>query len=246
MIERGIVVGGRVIPGTDWCLRDSDAWWGAGERGVTRRDRRASILLGHWTAGNDHDGPVTASRVVRAMKARRRPDGAPLAVAIHFVIAAGTPDTDHALVWQTCDLALAATHVGSRGVNAGSIGVEVVSPGTVAQAARLGGSRRPVVEREIAGDRVHALALWRSQLCTWIRLADTVAALDGDETGIAVARCVPLDRDGALLADRFSPARQRSWSGAQEHLHVPGTRKADAATLLIGSLHEHGWPGIAA
>lgn len=222
-IETGIVIGGEVQPGTAWVLRDSRAWWQPGERGTRPRPVPADVLVGHWTAGRPHEGPDAARRVVRAMKSRRRDDGSPLDVGVHFVISAD------GMVTQTCDLATATVHVGSRDVNRRSVGVEVCHPGTEAQALRLGGAPR-VLPRMIAGRRVMVAAFPEPAVESWCRLADALAAL------LPIPRRVPVQS-----AERFQRGAERRWRGAMEHLHVPSTSKIDGAGLLVDALATRGW-----
>jgi hypothetical protein len=231
-VERGIVYGGVVLPGTDFVLREPGAWWTQGERGTYEREGPPSVLVGHWTAGGAHEGPGTGKRVVRNMKARTRDDGTPLTVGIHFVIGWD------GFVFQTCDLALAAVHVGSRGINKRSIGVETCWPGSAAQASRLGmqGHTR---RTKVAGGTVDVMEPSPELVAAYVRLAETLAA------HLPIPRQVPLDRDGRLLMDRMTPAQLRAWRGGIEHLHVP-TTKVDAAGFLVGALRNAGWRGVPA
>lgn len=230
-IERGLIYGGAVLPGTEWCTRDTGAMWRLGERGTRTRDGLPHLLCGHWTAGPTRDGPSAGRSVYRAMRARQRPDGSPLDVGIHLVIGWD------GLVHQLADLAIATVHVGSAGVNRRSIGVECCWPGTVAQAERLGVSG-PSSRPRVAGRLAHVLLPSPEMLAAWVRLAETLA------THLPVPRQVPLDRDGAILRDRMTPRALAAWSGAIEHLHVPGTTKIDAAGYLVGALRDAGWRGV--
>lgn len=233
MTERGIVMGGRVVGGEDLVFREPDAWWRNGERGTKRRGCKPDLIVGHWTGGKALDGPIAAARVVRNMKARKRDDGTPLSVGVHFVI------SWDGLVWQTADLDIATIHVGSAGVNARAIGVECCWPGTELQAMRLGVNGR-VLRKRVAGDGVNVLEPSDALVASWVRLANALADV------IDCPRHVPLDASGALMTDRFTPKRQRGWTGAQEHLHVPGTEKVDAAGMLVGALRSAGWRGVIA
>jgi hypothetical protein len=236
MIERGLVIAGEVVAGTEWCVRDSSAWWAEGERGTRPRAPKTDVLVGHWTGGEasvrsvDDDGPF----VVRGMKARVRPDGSPMDVAIHFVIGACSPDDPIAQVWQTADPGLVAcVHVGKRWINARSIGVEVVSAGLPGS---LDLRHRPTVHVALLGKMQKVLAFFPGQVRAWVRLADTLAALNG-RGGIAIPARVP----AFSAARRFSLAEARRWAGAMEHCSVPGGTKKDAGGLLIDALADVGW-----
>lgn len=224
-IESGIVLDGEILPGTEWVVRDSRAWWTRGERGTRPRVDAPSLLVGHWTAGRPHEGPDAARHVVRAVKSRKRSDGTPLDVAVHFVVSAD------GLVTQTCDLAIATVHVGSRDVNRRSIGVEVCHPGTEALALALGGA--PVVVRRRVVGRVYRLAAFaESALVAYARLAD------------ALSWHVPIPRRVRADTDRMEPRELRRYHGALEHLHVHGTSKIDAGGLLCEALAGFGWEPV--
>jgi hypothetical protein len=220
--ERGLLVAGSVVPGTEWVRRDSRAMWRAGDRGTRPRAAAADVLVGHWTAGNPRTGEDAGRRVYDAMRARRRPDGSPLDVGIHLVIGWD------GLVHQTADLALATVHVGSGPVNARSIGVECCWPGTLRQARALGAPATP--QRVVIGSQRVDVALPSPELvAAWVRLAGLLASLGG-LGGISIPRQVP------RTTARMTAAQQRRWKGAQEHTHVPGSTKIDAAGLLTGAL----------
>jgi hypothetical protein len=222
MTEQGILWRGAIVPGTGWVLREPGAWWQPGERGTRPRSGAPSLLVGHWTAGRPHEGPGTAQRVVRAMRARVRDDGSPLDVGIGFVIGWD------GLVYQTADLDTATVHVGSADWNARSVGVECCWPGSVAQAARLGVQCREVRAR-VAGTVVRAMEPSLELVASWVRLAETLAAL------LSIPRRVPGH------TDRMTARAMRQWTGAAEHLHARGSTKVDAAGLLCGALAAAGW-----
>lgn len=235
----GLVIAGELVPGTDWIRRDPSAWWARGDRGTRRREPRVDLLVGHWTGGEatlrsyDDDGP----HVVRAMKARKRRDGTPLKVGIHFVIGACEDDAPIAPVWQTADPGEVATvHLGRGWLNARSIGVEVVSAG---MPGRTDVRDRPRLHVPLLGAIRTVLAFYPGQLAAWVRLAETLAALDG-RAGIAIPRHVP----EPLGSRRLTVREARRWRGAMEHLHAPRTRKTDAGGLLVDALLDAGWEAV--
>jgi hypothetical protein len=237
-----------VIPGTDWIRHDPSAWWAPLERGTRPRAKVVNKFLGHWTGGEagtgDPDGnagPLSeydddGRRVVSGMKARRRQDGALMRVGVHFVIGACDPAEMYAPCWQTADPGITATiHVGDRVIGSSSIGVELVSAGVP---GKFDLRRRPVVRAPLLGKTREVLAFYPGQLRTWVRLANTLAAIR--RSGIAIPQHVP-----AIGATRrFTRSEARRWAGGMEHLHVPGTTKIDGGGLLIGALREAGWDGV--
>ena len=232
MIERGLLVGGEIVAGTEWVLRDPACWWPPGHHSTRPRapDQVTDLLVGHWTAGHISHEDEAGPRTYRAMLARRstRRPGQPLDVAVQLVIGWGGS------VWQLADLTTACVHVGDRGVIARSIGVECRWPGTRRQAEHLGIDGAWATVR-VGGQRLEVMLPSAELLASWVRVAEVIAELRGQH-GIAVPRRVP-----AGATKRWTSAEQRAWAGAQEHAHVPGSTKIDAAGLLIGALADHGW-----
>jgi hypothetical protein len=150
------------------------------------------------------------------MKARKREDGTPLDVGIHFVI------SWDGMVFQTCDLDTATVHVGSRLVNRSSIGVECCWPGTYRQARLLG-----VEGHELPGGFLRPS---EAMLASWVRLAETLA------------RHTQIPRQVPLTKRQFGRNENIGYRGAMEHWHVPGTTKIDAGGLLMQALSSAGWP----
>jgi hypothetical protein len=100
----------------------------------------------HWTAGGTRTGADAATRVVRAMKARTKPDGSPLSVGIHFVV------SWDGIVTQSADLSTGTHHAGN--MNDGSIGVELTWPGTEGQARALRVDGGHILPRRTAQGRL--------------------------------------------------------------------------------------------
>lgn len=234
-MKTGFLLSGDVAPGTDWIRRD-DAYFFHGGRGTRPRAPVVRKLVGHWTGGEagitsyDDDGP----RVVRVMRSRKRDDGTPLNVGIHFVIGACGPDDEYASVWQTADPGrLATVHVGRGDINRDSVGVEVVSCGMPGDADVR---KRPTQRVPLLGRQRIVSQFYGGQLRSWVRLAELLASMDG-EGGIRIPRRVP-----AFGAQRrMTVAEVRAWAGAMEHLHVPGTTKIDAGGMLVRELETAGW-----
>lgn len=235
MTDRGLVVGGVALDGTDWCLRDRDAWIGPGSRGTRRRADHVDLLVGHWTGGEsgarsyDDDGP----HVYRVLRSRTRRDGSPMSVGVHFVIGACSSSDVYAPVWQLADPGLTAcVHVGRGTVNARSVGVEVVSAG---RPGRADARRRDRIRVPLVGAVREVLRFYPGQIRSWVRLAEALAGTQ--RAGLAIARRVPVF--GA--SRRMTRRELRTWAGAIEHLHVAPTTKLDAGGLLIEALADAGW-----
>ena len=235
LVERGLLVAGSPVIGTDWCLRDPDAWIEPGSRGTRRRAASTDLLVGHWTGGEagarsyDDDGP----HVFRVLRGRTRADGSPMSVGVHFVIGACDEADEHAPVWQLADPGLTACcHVGSAPVNARSVGVEVASAGLP---GRLDARSRPRVRVPLLGRVREVLRFYPGQLRSWVRLAEALAGVR--RAGLAIPRRVPVF--GATR--RMSRRELRTWTGAIEHLHVTPTTKVDAGGMLIEALADAGW-----
>lgn len=131
-MERGILIGGDVLPGTEMVLRDPRAWWERGDHGTrSRKGYRVTEGLLHWTASAPSSGPDAARIAVRNTKARKGKDGKPLEVGVHLYVFLDA-------IFQTCNLADAAVHIGHRPTILRSVGIEVDYPGTHAQALKLG------------------------------------------------------------------------------------------------------------
>jgi hypothetical protein len=218
-IAAGMVHRGIIVPNTEFVLRDSRAWWQGMERGTRRRTSQVRRLCGHWTGGPARVGPDAARLTVRNMKARKRPDGTPMEVAIHFII------SWDGMVFQTCDLEYACVHVGSRQVNDESVGVECSWPGTYAQAQRLGIDGHSLSRRWM-GRTGEVFRPSEPMLDAWARLADALAFV------LPIPRKVPDGRE------QFSKREQALHRGGMEHYRVFGTEKRDASGLLEDALVE--------
>jgi hypothetical protein len=239
---RGIIVGGVVVPGTDFVQRIAGKWWNAGDFGTRSKLPKITKLVGHWTAGEaggvkNVDGH--GDRVFDVLKTRTKADGSPLACGITFVIGAPKDPNDDAQIWQFMDPATTAgIHVGSGVVNGGSIGVEIVSAGSPGS---LDVRKRERVTLDLLGGTVEALRFYPGQIRSWVKLANVFGGKNLGH-GIEIARKVPsLNGTVPMTSRRFTATEAQNWSGAAEHFLVPGTTKVDAAGLLIGALAADGW-----
>lgn len=238
MIERGLIIAGELIPGTEWILRDPKAGW-SWERLEDRpdlRDRRGATVEmfgGHWTAGPARTGLETARRVVASMKARRRPDGSLADVSCTHVLGWD------GLVFQVADPAFATVHM-AKVINLRSVGTEIAWPGSAAlarkiarQLARMKSTAlapvEPVDVRTIRGHRLECLRPPQVVLDAWVRLAELYASLAVTHPHLNI-------RIPRVLADPKTPRR-----GALEHYMAPGTTKLDAGGYLLEALKAAGW-----
>lgn len=216
-IEHGIVVGGTVLPGTERVIRDPDAWWAEPSDDIyPRKGYRIDRIVGHWTAGNAHTGPNAGRKLYRAMVARKREDGEPMDVSVHFGI------SWDGLVFQLANLDNATIHV-ARKVNLRSVGVECMWPGTMRQAAKVGMPAAHAVIGQARGQRIEVYPPSDELIASWRWLAETLASAQHPMLTIPRKRG-SMDRPGVL-----------------EHCDIEGPKqtKVDAAGLLIGAL---GWP----
>lgn len=212
MIEHGIIIGGKLLPGTEQVTRDPAAWWGPGDRQTMKRAPIVDLLFGHWTGGEagdrDPDGPGVLTeydddgpRVFRVMRSRQK-NGRPMKVSIHFVIGACAPNAPLARIWQTADPGrVAACHVGAvrniPSLNARSIGVEVVSAGLPGPGNVRG---RRVLKVPLVGKTRDVLEFYPGQLAAFRWLADQLS-LDADAYADAEVGVDPSDARARLLVD---------------------------------------------
>lgn len=229
-IEHGIVVGGRVIPGTERVIRDSRAWWTEGRETRLRAGATVDMLIGHWTAGPARTGPGAGLSLWRAMEARLNAHGEDLSVSVQLSI------SWDGLVFQHADLEVGCVHVGARPIIRRSIGVECMWPGTQAQASRLAVAG-PAVSREIDGGRARCLLPSDELLASWRWLADTLTGPEAHAAGLRIPR-----RTLGLRRTLYELAR--SGGGVGEHATLPRgvPVKIDACGLLMDAT---GYPSAA-
>lgn len=226
-IETGILLHGVALPGTDWVLRDSRAWFAPDYADAPpRKHWPITQVVYHWTAGAAHVGPDAARTVVRNMKARLRPDGSQMSVSCHFVVGWD------GRVFQVCDLARMAIHAG-RVLNRDGIGVEQCWPGTERQMMRLGAAGY-VQRRTADGHELDCMRPSEPMLEASCRLAETLAALPAS-TRVEIPRVVPAG------AHRMKPGPAARFRGVCEHVHSPGSTKLDCAGYVVDALAARGW-----
>lgn len=237
-----MIIGGKVVEGTLFVHRSTDAWW-SWSRLTDRPDLRlrkgqvVDVLGGHWTGGPIREGEDAAVRTVAAMRMRERKDGSLMDVSCHFVIGWD------GCVWQVADIEHATVHIGG-GLNIRSIGVETTWPGYASQAIAIrdamkknGRTPHPAYEGQVdARVMAHQQKIWclRPSIALvdgWLQLAEALAALP-PETGVQIPR---------QLARVPEDTRVRS--GAIEHWQAPGADKDDAAGYLLDVLRGAGWSG---
>lgn len=216
MIERGIIVGGEVQPGTEEVIRDSQFFWTPADSNDVRL-RHGMIVdqsVYHWTGGRCHTGPQALERVYKSIEARERGDGSDMAVSIHLIV------SWDGLIFQTMDLTHAAIHVGDRSVYRRSVGTEFTWPGTIVQARTLGIDPGEPVVGSARGRRVSCMAPSSEMLDAARRLASMLTSI--------VHPAIKIPRK--LATNYRSP-------GFLEHRDVPSKlNKIDAAGLLVRAL----------
>lgn len=242
MIERGLVVRGRVVPGTELVRRLPGVGW-SWERLEHRPDlkkrpagRIVDLSTWHWTAGPIRTGEDAARETWAKMSARKRDDGSDMSVSIHLVVGwDGVP-------WQLADLGLATIHAG-RAIDPRAVGTELTWPGTASNAkaiaATLERHKRPVhagyhgvPETRLArGRRLVCLPPSRELVGGAVALAELLSALP-PELGIVIPRQL-----AATAGATVTPKRR----GAHEHQHVRGTEKVDCAGYIVEALEAAGW-----
>jgi len=242
--ERGAYIGGEILAGSDWILRDPTRWWSPGDFGTRPKGEKVTVLTGHWTAGEAggaRRANIHGPRVFDVMKHRKSAKtGGPLNVSVAFVIGAPVEPDDPGIapVWQFLDPGLVAgVHVGRGWFNRKSIGVEVISGGLP---GKTDFRKRPQITAPFLGKDRTALIFYPAQIRAWLKLADmlTGSCLPG---GIEIPRKAPA-KDGKLLTSRrFTVKEAKRWEGCHEHFLTPGTTKVDAFGMLMGALVDHGW-----
>ncbi len=223
----GILLNGAILPGTEWVVRDSRAWFAADDADAPPR-RHWPITQGvfHWTGGTAKVGADAAAAVVRAMKGRLRDDGSLMSVSCHFVV------SWDGIVTQVCDLARMAIHAG-RVLNRDGYGVEQCWPGSEKQMVRLGA--HGFVQRRIAdGERIDCMKPAEVMIAASVRLAEVLAS-QAPSTRIVIPRRVPAS------SQRLRPAAAAAFRGVCEHVHSPGSTKLDCAGYVTDALVANGW-----
>lgn len=224
MIEHGIVIGGRILPGTERVIRDSAAWWTEGRETRPRAGARVDMLIGHWTAGPARTGPGAGGHLFRAMEARKGAEGRDLSVSVQLSI------SWDGLIWQHADLTVGCVHVGARPIIRRSVGVECMWPGTASKAARLGVEGDAVV-RTIDGRRARLLAPSDDLLAAWRWLTDRLTSPEAAALGVHIPR-------RTLGLRRTLPWLAACGGGVGEHATLPRASnprhvKIDACGLLM-------------
>lgn len=167
---------------------------------IRRGDIRQVVL--HWTGGEG-----SALQVYRTLAARR--------LGIHYVVdAAG-------VVWQMCDEAHVAYHVGAG--NEGSIGIEIVCAGV-----------GPVAGRQRYAGCVHGKKLVISDFYDCQKAA-VVGLVNKLVERYEIPRAVPREMD--VLPDAAG------WTGVCGHLHW-SQRKVDPGPRIFHELTEVGYVAV--
>lgn len=242
MLDRGLVIAGVVVPGTELVQRHPQRWWSwdvITDRPDLRLRKGAPIELygGHWTGGPIREGEAAPLRTVEAMRARQRDDGTLMDVSCHFVLGWDGG------VWQVADLEHATVHMG-RAVNVRSVGVETTWPGyasaardiasTIARNGRMPSPAYdgPVDTRVVRGREIKCLRPSAELVASWVALGELLADLSvhRPELGLRIPRRLAVPAPGRW------PTK-----GALEHWQAPGAHKDDAGGYLLEALERAGW-----
>lgn len=214
-IEHGIVYRGQVVPGTERVIRDSRAMWRPGTHDTRhRRGTRIRKARAHWSGGTYREGPGAGFALFRAMEARKNDQGEDLHVSVHHSISAD------GLIWQHLDHETASIDVGHRPAILDGVSCEVLWPGTLKQAAKLGIVGRATVVRRWDGDEIVCVLPTDEQIEAWRWLCETICRIHS-----IPKVCAPRRRMTALDLARFA--------GVCEHGNMPSTTKIDACGLLM-------------
>lgn len=226
-VAEGIVVGGVVLPGTEWVLRDPHAWFAPDYADAPpRKYWPITQMVFHWTGGMPHTSADAAQTVVRNMKARLRVDGTEMSVSCHFVV------SWDGVVFQVCDLARMAIHAG-RVLNRDGIGIEQCWPGTERQMMKL--RANGYVQRRFAdGNELDCMRPSEAMINASCRLAEALVVAPASAR-IQIPRVVPAS------TKRMRSRAAASFRGACEHVHSPGSKKLDCAGYVIDALAARGW-----
>lgn len=249
--ERGMLLDGELVPDTSSrVLRaPEDAWFAPGSRGTRMRRGPITLVESHWTAGAEHDDVAglegdrvddAGIRVFRNMRARRNDAGEPMQVGVELVIAACGPDDEWAEIWQLADpLETACVHI-TKSWDERGIGIERCMPGSEMMAKRLG-SRRPIIERFVAGQTRRVAAFYPGEVRSFLWLIDTLA-----KHIPTIPRHVPATKSGELMRTRMTRAQMRRARGLVEHFHAISTTKIDTGSLAIEQACQGGWKKVVA
>lgn len=221
-LEHGLLYHGKIIPGSEWVLRDPSAWYSPGDDDVYVRVGAPEILTYHWTAGPRRGGLFAAQKTYRAMQARRKNNGEEMSVSAQMVLA------DDGQIFQLADLELCCVHA-DREFNRRGVGIEYTLPGTVARAEELDRPSDPHERRLVAGHYVDALVPSPAALATAVKFAEFMAASFG------------IPRITYTRRTRLNGREMREAKGAVEHFHAVSTTKVDAAGFFVDALAAAGW-----
>jgi hypothetical protein len=217
----GLILGGRDVPckvdilDHVSCPEMAIPLW----QGCKPRRQSINLIVLHWTAGEGDAPAVRSTLVVRKCSA-------------HFVI------DRQGSIWQLLDpLEVEAFHVANRqtkGVNARSIGIEVVNYGMAPRwPGRIPtrGLDREVRQVPIQGRERSVADFYEPQVAAAITLVDVITdALPG------IPRWLPTS-GGELITQRLPDRLARVTVGIAGHYHFSG--KCDPGPRLLQSIADH-------
>lgn len=244
-IQRGLMIGGKVVPDTDYVIRDWPRAQFDPPDTFVRKSPLVNLIVYHWTGGQPFVGPNSGAKAARNCEARVNKAGKLAKVGYHLLTCWD------GLIFQMADLALGTWHVGHRETAQRSIGWEHAFPGTLSQARRLGvditGSRSVSVDGHVITVVIPTVEMMRATA----KLSEVIVNLD-PSYGLSIPRRVPVDDRGNALRDRFTDLELGAWVGGMEHFHIEPTEQAkaegvikyDGAGLFIENQLGAGWKGV--
>lgn len=186
-----------------------------GEGFNKRRRLKIDLAVWHWTGGEGEPPQV-------AQTLRTRGYGVEFAIARTGVI------------WQFAD-PLEVDTADAGGVNARSVGTEIVSYGMKSRAANWAppsaGMNRMLRDRRIHGERVLVADFYPAQLTAARALAD------GLSRTLGIPRRVPTSSDGMVLARQMNATDLARFAGHVGHYHLTH-EKLDPGPDLIAELQQ--------
>lgn len=224
-MERGIIIAGDVLQGTDRVIREPWAWWKEPSGDIYPRPKGASIdkIIGHWTGGHPRTGPSAGRRLWSMMDKRRKDTNGDgrltnedelMDVSVHFGVAWDGG------IWQFTDLENAAIGAGRR-LNLRGIHVECMWPGFYNQAKRLKMPAAEAARGFARGSAVKCYPPSEAMLDGWRWLVRELTS------SAHPLLAIPMRRGG-----EFEP-------GILEHCDSTVGKKLDAGGLLVGALGLH-------
>jgi N-acetyl-anhydromuramyl-L-alanine amidase AmpD len=200
-----IIVRGDDVP----CDAEVRTWIDTGYAFALPERRETHAIVNHWT-GAENTADVLYTNLTRSRK------------SVHFAIDA------LGIVWQFCDAQAFCAH--ARGVNAWTVGIEIINRADAKVAAR--GVERALLLEEIHGQRVRYRAFTPEQTRSAVALNVSLCSA----YGLPIA--VPMV-DSTVIAEQLPAHELDGYRGVLGHLHV-NQKKRDPGLALLRAIHARG------